>query len=250
VSSRDRILLLIIGVVGLVAGTWLLVIKPQRTQAQKLGAQVQTLQGQLTTAQGQIASGLAARAQFAHNYAELAQLGEALPSDDEVPSLIYQLQAAASGARVDFRTLSMNPAAGSSSASSSTSTSASAASTPPPGSSVGPAGFPTEQFTFTFNGSFFDLSKFFHHLQQFVVANNNHITVSGRLLTVNAISLTAGPTGFPSIMATVSATTYMAPASTGLLNGATPAGPSGSSTATPSTATPTPAAATITPTHS
>jgi hypothetical protein len=65
-------------------------------------------------------------------------------------------------------------------------------------------------------------------------------------LTINAISLAAGPTGFPQVSANVSATTYMAPAAQSVLNSATPAGPGGatSSTGKP-TGTPTPAAATI-----
>jgi hypothetical protein len=103
-----------------------------------------------------------------------------------------------------------------------------------------------EQFTFEFTGSFFHLSGFFKRLQQFVIANNKHISVSGRLLTINAISLAAGPTGFPQVSANVSATTYMAPASQTVLNSATPAGPGGATSSTgTSTGTPTPAAATI-----
>lgn len=257
-SARDRALLAIIAIGGLLAGAWMLLIKPEHAKATTLAAQVSTLQGQLSTAQGQVSSGLAARAQFAGAYSELARLGEALPTDDEVPSLIYQIQSAAAAARVDFRTLQMSsanstpaatptPTTGSSTSASTSTTTTAAAATLPPGASTGTAGLPTEQFTFEFTGSFFHLSGFFRRLQQFVVANNKHISVSGRLVTVNAISLAPGPTGFPQISATVSATTYMAPASQTVLNSATPAGPGGttSSTGSPSTGTPTPAAATI-----
>jgi type II secretory pathway pseudopilin PulG len=255
-------LLVIIAVVGLVGGAWMVLIKPERTKASSLGAQIQTLQSQLTTAQGQVSSGLAARAQFAADYAELARLGEALPTDDEVPSLIYQLQSAATSAKVDFRTLQMatgsTPAPTSTTPSTTTSgtstTSTPVSSTPPPpGASTGAAGLPTEQFTFEFTGSFFHLSGFFKRLEAFVVANNKHISVSGRLLTINAVSLAAGPKGFPQISANVSATTYMAPSSQTVLNSATPAGPGGATSSTGSTGTssgsPTPAAATISSPH-
>jgi outer membrane murein-binding lipoprotein Lpp len=263
VSARDRALLAIIAIGGLLAGAWMLLIKPEHAKAQTLATQVSTLQSQLSTAQSQVSSGLAARAQFASAYSELARLGEALPTDDQVPSLIYQIQSAASASKVDFRTLQMAsssapapaassstpaPAASSGSAASSTSSStpSSSAATIPPGATTGPAGLPMEQFTFEFTGSFFHLSGFFKRLQQFVIANNKHISVSGRLLTINAISLAAGPTGFPQVSANVSATTYMAPAAQSVLNSATPAGPGGatSSTGKP-TGTPTPAAATI-----
>jgi hypothetical protein len=261
VTARDRIILVVVAAIAAVAGCWMLLIQPQRKQAASLGTQVQALQGQLASAQSQVSQGLAARSQFASNYTQLASLGEALPQDDDMPSLLYQIQSAASGARVAFHTLQLVPGSGGSSSSSSSSPSSgsssnsssgssssssgasggsssgsggsgSSASSLPPGAGMGAAGFPTDQFTFSFTGDFFHLSDFFGRLQKFVVAGDRHVTVSGRLLTVNAITLGPGPNGFPQITATVSATAYMAPASTGLLDGATAAGPAGT-TATP-----------------
>lgn len=268
-TARDRIVLLVVAAVALVAGSWMLLIQPKRTQASHLGTQIAALQTQLTTAQTQVSKGLAARDEFASDYTQLARLGEALPQGDNVPSLIYEIQSAATASGVDFRSLQMvpgsssgstspitpsgaaaaaNSAAGSSSSSSSSgSSAASAATTLPPGASLGPAGFPTEQFTFEFTGQFFNLSSFFARLDRFVVAGNNTITVSGRLMTINSISLSPGPKGFPQITADVSATTYMAPAGS-VTGGASASGPAaGSSTSTGSSA-PAPAAATITPT--
>jgi hypothetical protein len=103
---------------------------------------------------------------------------------------------------------------------------------------VGPAGFPIEPFTFTFGGNFFHLADFLGRLQRFVVANNQRLSVSGRLMTLNAISLAPSSNGFPQITATISATTYLLPADEGLLNGATPAGPASSTTQTVSNQSP------------
>ena len=58
-SARDRALLAIIALGGLIAGAWMLLIKPEHAKAQTLAAQVTTLQGQLSTAQSQLSSGLA-----------------------------------------------------------------------------------------------------------------------------------------------------------------------------------------------
>lgn len=254
-TARDRIVLLVVLAVAAVAGSWMLLVKPKQTQAANLGSQVQALQSKLDTARGQISAGLAARAQFASDYTQLASLGEALPEDDNVPSLIYEIQSAASATRVDFRTLNMAGASSSSSTptTSTSSSSSSAAAAPvaptlPPGAALGPAGFPVEQFNFSFTGSFFHLSDFFARLQRFVVANNKNIWVSGRLITLNALSLGPGPQGFPEMTATVSATTYMAPAG-GVTAGATPAGPSGTTTTPPAASggTSASAPATITP---
>jgi type II secretory pathway pseudopilin PulG len=239
VTARDRIVLAVVAVVAALAGAWMLVITPKRNEAKSLTAQVQSVQGQLTTAQGQVATGLAARAKFSTDYAQLASLGQALPQDDEVPSLIYEIQSAANASRVSFHSLQMNPTSGSGTAASS------GAAALPPGAGPGTAGLPVEQFSFEFDGNFFHLSNFFQRLQSFVVAGKTTIRVSGRLLTMNAISFGPGPKGFPQIDATVSATTYMAPASGGLTAGATPLGPAGSTPST--TASSGTAAAAITP---
>ena len=107
---------------------------------------------------------------------------------------------------------------GSTSAPSSTSTPATgstatatqaAAATLPPGASVGAAGFPTMPFSFVFNGSYFDMERFLHDVQGFVRVDGQRVSVTGRLLSVDAFSLTAGPGGFPSVKATMTATAYV-----------------------------------------
>jgi Tfp pilus assembly protein PilO len=228
-----------------IVGAWILVIQPKRDQASSLGTQVSAAQAQLASVTAQVAQGNAARAAFAHSYTQLARLGEAVPSDDNVPSLIYQLQGAASTTGVDFRSLVLQAASAGAAPAAASTTSAAAGSKPtpgslpavaalagplPPGAAVGPAGFPAEQFAFTFQGNFFHLANFFKRLEDFVVANNKAVSVNGRLITLNALSLGAGSQGFPSITASVSATTYLVPTAQGLFNGATPTGPGSSPT--------------------
>jgi type II secretory pathway pseudopilin PulG len=228
VSTRDRTILGVVCLVVAIVAPYLLVISPKRTQAKKLESQISQVQSQLSSVQAQLAQGEQARAQFASSYTTLVRLGEAVPTDDNTPSLIYQLQAAAKQTDVQFQGLTFE--AGQGGASSSTTTSSSTSSTLPPGATVGPAGFPVEPFTFTFAGNFFHLSNFIGRIQRFVVQSNNHLSVSGRLMYLNGITLAPSGNGFPQITATVAATTYLLPASEGLLNGATPAGPSASST--------------------
>jgi type II secretory pathway component PulM len=251
-STRDRTILIVACIAVALVAPYLLVISPKRQQVKKLDSKLSAVQSQLQTVQAQLAAGNQARAAFASSYTTLVRLGEAVPTDDNTPSLIYQLQAAAKSSKVDFQGMTFNagtagaaPATptptGSSSAaggSSSAAGGASAAATLPPGATVGPAGFPIEPFTFTFGGNFFHLADFLGRLQRFVVANNQRLSVSGRLMTLNAISLAPNSSGFPQITATISATTYLLPASEGLLNGATPAGPASSTTQTVSNQSP------------
>src|SRR5437588_2034418 len=208
-SGRDRTVLLVVLALVAIAGSWLLVIQPKRAQASKLGKQVSAAESQLASERAVVAQDVAARNSFGASYTQLARLGEAVPTDDNVPSLIYQLQGAANATGVDFHSLILQPGSGSttptpapatpatsSSAKSSTPATpgsvaaATALSAPlPPGATYGPAGFPEEQFAFTFNGNFFHLANFFKRLETFVVATNKRVAVGGRLMTLNALSL-------------------------------------------------------------
>jgi hypothetical protein len=247
VTTRDRIVIMVVLAVGAVVAGWLLVVSPKRQEAASLSTQISSVQAQLDSVRSQVAAGETARTAFAGQYAQLARLGEAVPPDDDVPSLIYQVQSAAQAAHVSFRGLQLAPGAGGSTSSSSpkpsTGPAASTTGHLPPGAAVGSAGLPTEEFTFTLGGNFFHLSDFFNRLENFVISHDNRLLISGRLMTINAINLAPGATGFPQITATVSATTYIVPATQGPLGGATPAGPahapqtnastSGSSTGAP-----------------
>lgn len=253
-TKRDRTVIAVVLAVAAIAAAWLLVVQPKRDKASKLASQITSVQSQLDQARSQVAQGEAARSAFSGSYTVLARLGEAVPADDNVPSLIYQIQNAATKARIDFDSLTLNgsgsaapapapaPAAGSSSSAAQAVTA-----TLPPGATVGPAGFPIEPFTFTFTGNFFHLSDFFGRLERFVVANNKNIAVSGRLMTLDAISLGPASSGFPTIAATVSATTYLLPSSEGLTAGATPLGPAPQTVSNKSGSTSGPPAAAVTP---
>jgi hypothetical protein len=229
VTSRDRIVIMVVLALGAVAAGWFFVVSPKRSQASSLSTQVASEQSQLSAAQQQVAAGVSAQKAFAGQYAELAKLGEAVPPDDDIPSLIYQVQSAAQSSHVGFRGLQLTGGGSSSStpgSSSGSSSSSSTATAPlPPGASVGAAGLPTEQFTITLSGNYFNLSTFFNKLEGFVVNVNGTLTIRGRLMSINAINLVPGPNGFPQITASVSATTYIVPPTEGPFDGATPSGP-------------------------
>jgi len=255
VTSRDRIVIMVVVALAAVAAGWFFVVSPKRSQASSLSAQVASEQSQLSAAQQQVAAGVSAQKAFAGQYAQLARLGEAVPPDDDIPSLIYQVQSAAQGSHVSFRGLQLTGGGSSSStpasSSGSSNSSSTAATAPlPPGASVGQAGLPTEQFTITLSGNYFNLSTFFNKLEGFVVSDDGTLTIRGRLMTINAINLVPGPSGFPQITATVSATTYIVPPTEGPFDGATPAGPAGSTsqaqTSTSGSSSTTPPAAAVT----
>jgi hypothetical protein len=249
-TTRDRALILVVIAVAALAGFWFLLLAPKREEARTLEGKVATERQSLSDARTGIAAGLAARRGYARNYATVARLGQAVPADDSLPSLIYQLDAAARTSKVDFRAARLKPGASSSTAPAptpatpSSSPAQAATATLPPGASVGPAGFPTMPFDLTFDGSFFHMADFFGRLEGFVGTRGHTTWVEGRLLTVDGFALTASRDGFPRVRASVTATAYLVSPTEGATGGASPAGPT--STASDASTTPPPAAEAVT----
>ena len=241
-TRRDRLVIVIVALVAAIAASWLLVVSPKRDQAAKLGTKVASEQQALDTARTQLAQNAAASKQYASNYAALARLGEAVPTSDDIPSLIIQLQDAADGARVDFQSLQNGSSAGSTTGS-----------TPAPASgtaSTGAADATGEQLSFSFSGSYFQLSNFFNKVQHLVTPEGNGVQVRGRLISLNSVNLTPAAGGFPQITAQITATIYTeaAPSATaGAATGGSSAASSTQSTSGSSSPTPAPTAAISSP---
>jgi hypothetical protein len=262
VSRRNTMLVVAVAAVAAVAAYWMLVLTPKREEASKLSKSIVTKQGELKAAEGQLATYELAKTGYKANYSLVARLGKAVPADDDVRSLMVQLNAAAAKSKVDFRTIQVGsgagaapaptpapaPAASDSGSSGSKdspaapspksgSTPAPAAVAPPvtvPGSTpVGTAGFSQLPFQFSFKGSFFNLGDFFERLDRFVGVNQKRLDVTGRLMVLDTIALAPDATGFPNIRASIGATTYMLPATQGLTAGASAQGPGTATGSTP-----------------
>jgi hypothetical protein len=221
-TGRDRIVIVVLGALAVLAAAWLLIVAPERQKATKLGTEVSTAQAQLATAESQVASARTAQAGYPTAYASLVNLGKAVPTDQEVPSLIYQLTQASNQKQVDFTSITTGGASGGSSASSSAVPAAAA------------AGFSQMPFTFVFKGSFFDLYNLFQQLNHFTLnTSSGGLVVSGRLLTIQSAQLAPvsasgaeqGSNG--QLTGTITATAYVLPGSQGLTGGATAASPAG-----------------------
>jgi Tfp pilus assembly protein PilO len=213
-TSRDRIIVVVLLVVAALAGVWFLALSPKRDELTKLQAKIAVANQQLQAAQAKAATAQQAKARYDQDYATLARLGKAMPKNDALPSLIEQLQTAAHDARIDLRSLKLSTAASPSGPTNTTTNppaagSATGTAALPPGATIGSAGFPTMSFSFVFNGSYLDMQRFLNDVQRFVRVKGDHVDVRGRLLSVDAFALTAGPNGFPDVKATITATAYL-----------------------------------------
>jgi hypothetical protein len=242
VTQSRRILLAAIGAVAAAAAFYMLVLSPKRAEIADLDTKVAAAKVELANNRQLVADYKSAKTGYRTAYASVVRLGKAVPADDDVRSLVVQLDGAAKAAKVDFQSISVGGATGSSAPATGTASTGAAL---PPGATVGPAGFPVMPFTFTFDGSFFRLSDFFRRLESFVSVSNQKVNVTGRLLTLD--SLTLQPTEFPKISAQVGATSFLVSPIEGLTAGASPQGPAGAASSSPAAATgATPATAAMT----
>jgi hypothetical protein len=253
VTARDRNVLFVVAALAVLAGFWFAVLGPKRKDASAVADQVATAQQKLDQAQTALNNADGARKRYADDYATVARLGKAVPVQDDVPSLVYQLESTAEHNKIDFRSIKVEAsgaaptaavanAANAVASANGTTPAAGAATTAavatlPPGATVGAAGFPTMPFSFNFDGAFFDMQRFLRSIQGFTSTHGKKISVRGRLLTVDGFSLSAGRKGFPWVHASVRATAYLLPSDQGLTGGASPAAPAGSG-GTASTSTP------------
>jgi len=235
-KKKTNFIVIAMLVVTVVAGAfWILALSPKRDEASKLDKQVEQLEGSLAQHQSEVSVAEEARDEFPLDYQRLVVLGKAVPSDDETPSLLIQVNRISERAKVRFQTLQLEASgSGESEASASLSSAGgkpvsateAAASLMPLGASVGPAGLAVMPYSLTFTGSFFRIADFIKGLDSLVKTTNEKVGVDGRLVTINGFSLAENSeTSFPALQANFSVTTYLTPPSLGATGGASPEGP-------------------------
>ena len=229
---------------------WFLVISPKREEIAKLDTDIAAQESAAQQAEQQAVLYAKAKDNYRANYTTVVRLGKAVPADDDVRSLLVQIDDAASDAKVDFRSMSV-----SSQAAAPTDPAAAAAAggetlAPAPGSvPVGSAGFSAMPFNFSFTGSFFRLSDFFDQLNKFVEVQDSDVDVTGRLMLIGSIAVTPDQSvqnNKGKLQAQIGAATYIVPPTQGVTAGASPEAPAGASPDTGADGTVTTPTATIT----
>ncbi len=200
-TLRDRLVLTGVIVVAILGAAWVLVVSPERKQAKELTGQIATAKTQLSVAEGKLETARQARARYASAYASIVSLGKAVPTTQEVPSLIYQLSEVSKKKDVDFQSIAIGvggtaPATGAAAASAST-------------------GFSAIPFTFVFTGSYFALEHMLRQLTDVATLTpSGALQASGRLLTIQSVKLgpaTEGASKPGALSASVTASAYQLP---------------------------------------
>jgi Tfp pilus assembly protein PilO len=238
-SRNLRILLPVAVLIGALLAYWMLLLGPKREEATQLGDAVAAKQAELQTAQQNLAAYRKAKENYAANFKSVTRLGKAVPEDDDVRSLVVQVDSAAKRSSVDFRKITTGENG------SSEATANGTAQLPPGATAAGSASFATMPFKLSFSGRFADLATLFSRIERFVTVRQSGVRVSGRLLQLQTISLVSSVAAYPRVRAEVDATTFLLPEQQGLTAGASSSAPSGttgtgSGTSASATATPAP----------
>lgn len=232
-STRDRNMLVGIALLLILGAFWMLALSPRRSASADLATQVAAAQQQRDDAVAQSVIAKTAQEDFKADYAAVAKLGKAVPAQDDMASLLYQLQDVAGRSRVEMRSIAPAGANGAPAGN------AAAAGAAAPGTVPGPAGATAVTLSLSFAGTYRDLQRFVRRVQSFTSIKGDRIRVSGRLLSIDGIKLATEPLT-KRITAEVSATAYIATppvaATTTPAAGTDPAAPAPQTAAVPALA--------------
>jgi len=143
-KARDRKILMIVAPVLLLVVFWVLILGPKREAATTAKAELTQQRERLEAAEQKVKAAEGAKTDFASDYAAIVRLGKAIPTTVDTPSLIIQLDRAARGTGITFKTIKVSPATaftapagGSSAAASATAAPAAAGAAAPPAAAGG-----------------------------------------------------------------------------------------------------------------
>jgi Tfp pilus assembly protein PilO len=226
-NDSAKTALAVVFVIAIAAAFWLILLSPKRDQANELKDQAATLTTELESAQAQVNEALAAKKDFPADYAQLVQIGKAVPADAATSSLLVELETIGLVTRTDFIGISLGTGEGGSEATSEEG--AEPQSLPPLGATTGPSGLLAMPYTLEFVGGFFEIAHFIQGLDSLVKTKEGVVDARGRLVTVDSFELTPaekrGGGSSSVLIAHLSVSTYVTPPGQGLTAGATSAGP-------------------------
>jgi Tfp pilus assembly protein PilO len=170
-----------LAIVIIAAIAFMVVIRPKRAEAGRLDEQIAEMQMKVSAAQ------LASRPQqqaSAIKVADVFEVTKAMPDTDDMPGIILDLNSVAEATGIKF--VSIQPSAA----------------TPK-------TGYTAIGITLTFEGNYFDLTDFLFRLRNLVTVRDGRLSSSGRLFTLDTLSMKESETGFPNISANLTVSAYV-----------------------------------------
>ncbi len=208
-SPHQRtILFTLLGGAAIIALLWVFAISPKRSESAEVRDNVAAQEQRLQDAHTQLAAYETARKEYPRQLAALKRLDKAVPARGEISTLLRQLQHRATASDSVLRLAALKP--GAAAAAPAGALAPTAATTP--GATPGPGGLSTLPFTFNYTGKYFDLVKVLKAARKSVSVRASHLTINGRLVTIEGLTFARPKLDNSLIQATVSGTAYIAAA--------------------------------------
>jgi Tfp pilus assembly protein PilO len=188
--ARGREIYIITAVVAvvLIVAWYFLLFSPTQTKLSDLDQQVQSAQSALDVANQEVVKLEAYKKTAPQSRAEIVRLGKMLPESEGIPGLIIELTKTAEASGVDVTSIARG--------------------TTTPGTPFG-----IQMLTLQVSGRYFDVEDFLYRLEEYVAFRNASFRVTGRLLQVTTLSLTAsaGTTsgGSPELAVSIGLNAYL-----------------------------------------
>jgi type IV pilus assembly protein PilO len=202
----------------LIAG-YFVAVKPQKSKASELAAEITARDGQISDARA-----LLAKAKHAQKVkvADLFRLTKAMPDQPDEAGIVLELTSVARNSGISFESI-----------------------TPQGSTALGT--YQVVPISVIFNGNFFQLTDFLFRLRNLVDVRQGALAANGRLFTIDTIQFDESELKFPEIRASLQIDAYIygtgatvsAPPQTSTPGGATAATTTGTTTAPTTTTSPT-----------
>ena len=229
-TRSNKLLLAVVALGVAIAGYYFLVLSPQREEIARLDTEIAAQEASVEQARLMVATYEKAKAGYKRNYATLARLGKAVPADDDVRSLMVQVESTAAESGVNFEKIELSNSLGSTGGEPAAAAAEGELASSPGSIPVAGGVLSAMPFSFSFTGSYFDLTSFFARLEHFVSLNNKNLDSTGRLLRLESISIAPSSIGFPDMQAEINAASYMVPPVQGVAGAEGPDAPSAGTT--------------------
>jgi Tfp pilus assembly protein PilO len=184
VRKRDIGILAGIGLVALIAAWYFLLISPKRSEIAEVEEEVTVERDTYDRNTARLKKLDQEREAAQESLAELLKLNKLIPGDNQIPSLIVELQKSANQAGIDFVKIEPDLAV-----------------------RVGESTVVPIQMKF--EGRFFDVNDFLYRVENYARLEGNNVNVSGRLVSVVGIKLEEGEfLEWPNVTVTLDINTY------------------------------------------
>jgi hypothetical protein len=181
VPKPAAIALVVVGLLVVSLSGYFVLVSPQRSKSADLAQEADAIEGQiqaLRTANARVRNVEPIRV------ADLFRVSKAMPTTDDMPSVLLELNRIARETGIRFESITpQNPADA--------------------------GGYQRRPIDLVFDGNFYELSDFLYRLRSLVRVRGGKLEATGRLFSVNTFNFTESEHGFPRIKATLNISAYI-----------------------------------------